>query len=309
MSARALALTIDMDGVGEYARLHGITVGAHDPLAMYGAPLARFAGLCADLGAVGTIFAIGRDVEAGAGERLVAFANRGFEVGAHSFEHDYAMADKGVPFVYNDIARVRRAIELTTGCTPTGFRAPGYLLSTTILDALEALGFAYDSSVLPSPSYYAVKLAVLAGYRALGKRVASSWKTPRLGWLPTEPYRPSVSPYRAGSRRLVELPIAVSTPARLPLTAAALVLAPAALRKLMVRSLAGRDTIVVNFHAMDLVDAAADGIPAELVAYQPELSIPVEDRLERLRECLGALLGDRKPMTCAAIAREVSAYS
>ena len=31
------------------------------------------------------------------------------------------------------------------------------------------MGFAYDSSVLPSPSYYALKLAVLAGYRAIGR--------------------------------------------------------------------------------------------------------------------------------------------
>jgi peptidoglycan/xylan/chitin deacetylase (PgdA/CDA1 family) len=303
MSVRALALTIDMDGVAEYAKLHDVSVGEHDPLLMYRAPLARFTALVDSLGAVGTIYAIGRDVEAGAGEMLAPLVARGFEVGAHSFEHDYAMADKDVPFVYNDIARVRRAIELAVGRAPQGFRAPGYLLSTTILDALEALGFAYDSSVLPSPAYYAVKLAVLASYRVMGRGVASSWKTPRLGLLPTEPYRPAVSPYRHGDRKLVELPIAVSTAARLPVTAAAIVLAPRAVRRFMMRSLRHRDVIVVNFHAMDLVDPVVDGLPPELVAFQPELRIPIDERLERLRDSLAGLLRNRAPQCCATIAR------
>jgi hypothetical protein len=303
VNIRAVALTIDMDGVAEYARLHGLTQPAHDPLLMYRAPLARFAALCDSVGAVGTIYAIGRDVEAGAGVMLVPLVARGFEVGAHSFAHDYAMADGDVPCVYEDVARVRRAIATALGRPPCGFRAPGYLLSTTILDALEALGFDYDSSVLPSPSYYMVKLAVLAGYRAMGRDFGSSWKTPRLGLAPTQPYRPAVKPYHKGQRKLIELPIAVATPARLPLTAAAMVLAPRGLRQVMMRSLAGRDVVVVNFHGMDLADASADDLPATLVRYQPELRIAVDERLERLRESLADLLRDRVPMTCATIAR------
>ncbi|HSI03537.1 MAG: polysaccharide deacetylase family protein [Myxococcota bacterium] len=303
MSVRAVALTIDMDGVAEYARLHGIARPSADPLLMYRAPLARFAALCDSLGALGTVYAIGRDVEAGAGELLTPLVARGFEVGAHSFAHDYAMADRDVPFVYDDVSRVRRAIEIAVGRAPSGFRAPGYLLSTTILDALEALGFDYDSSVLPSPSYYALKLTVLAGYRAIGRDFGSSWKTPRLGLAPTQPYRPSVKPYERGNRKLIELPIAVTTAARLPLTAAAMVLAPRALRRFMMRSLAPRDVVIVNFHAMDLADPSVDEIPPELVRYQPELRIAVDERLERLRESLAGLLRDRAPMTCATIAR------
>ena len=302
MSVRAVALTIDMDGVAEYARLHGLTAPSSDPLLMYRAPLARFADLCASLGARGTIYAIGRDVEAGAGVMLSPLLARGFEVGAHSFAHDYAMAERDVPFVYDDVARARRAIETALGRAPVGFRAPGYLLSTTILDALEALGFAYDSSVLPSPSYYALKLAVLTGYRLIGRDFASSWGTPRLGLAPTQPYRPAVQPYDRGNRKLIELPIAVSTAARLPLTAAAMVLAPRALLRFMMRSLASRDVVIVNFHAMDLVDPAIDGLPAELARYQPELRIAVDERLARLHDSLGGLLRDRQPMTCASIA-------
>ncbi len=303
MTVRAVALTIDMDGVAEYARLHGLPPRESDALLMYRAPLARFAALCDSLGAVGTIYAIGRDVEAGAGEMLVPLVARGFEVGAHSFAHDYAMADADVPFVYDDISRVRRAIETAVGRAPRGFRAPGYLLSTTMLDALEALGFEYDSSVLPSPSYYALKLTVLAGYRLIGRDFASSWKTPRLGLAPMQPYRPAVKPYEQGERKLIELPIAVSTAARLPLTAAALVLAPRALRRFMMRSLVPRDVIVVNFHAMDLVDPGVDELPAGLARFQPELRIGIDERLERLRESLAGLLRDRAPMTCATIAR------
>lgn len=303
MSIRALALTLDLDGPAEYARLHGLSSEADDPLVMYRGPLARFVTLCESLGAVGTVYAIGRDVDAGGGPMLAALTQRGFEIGAHSYSHDYGMADNDVPFIYDDIARARRSIEGAVGRPPQGFRAPGYLLSTVMLDALEALAFTYDSSVLPSPSYYAVKLAVLARYKLAGRKSASSWKTPRLGLAPVTPYHPSVRPYGQGNRRIVELPIAVTTAARLPMTAAALVLAPKPLRALMLSGLARRDVIVINVHAMDLADPRSDELPPELLPFQPELRIPIEERLERLRASLADLLHDRAALTCGAVAR------
>jgi hypothetical protein len=175
-----------------------------------------------------------------------------------------------------------------------------------MLDALEALEFTYDSSVLPSPSYYAAKLAVLTAYRLMGKSPVSRTGSPRIAIAPTKPYRPGPNPYRKGARNLIELPISVATPLGLPLTTAALVLAPQPVRALMTLSLRKRDIIVINAHAIDFADAIADGIPPQITARQPELAIPVERRIDIVRDAIAALLNDRPAMTCATIARCLS---
>jgi hypothetical protein len=303
MSVRAFALTIDVDGLSEYAGLHGIAASTTDPLLMYEAPLARFVRLCDSLGATATIFAIGRDVVAGADVQLRPLLARGFEIATHSYAHDYAMSLRTVPVVVDDIARARDAIATRLGKAPVGFRAPGYLCSTAMLDALEALEFTYDSSVLPSPSYYAAKLAVISAYKLMGKDPASKIGSPQITTAPTRPYRPGANPYKKGTRNIIELPISVATLVGLPLTTAAIALAPKPLRALMARAVRYRDIIVVNAHAIDFADAVNDGIPPEIVSKQPELKIPVETRIERIRETLVTLLEDRPAMTCAAIAR------
>ena len=66
---RALVLTIDLDGMAEYAGIHGVR---HHPAPnpMYRAPLTRFARLCEKVGGRGTLFAITRDVEGEAAAAL-----------------------------------------------------------------------------------------------------------------------------------------------------------------------------------------------------------------------------------------------
>lgn len=295
---RACAITLDLDGPSEYAGIHGLARTDFDPLVMYGAPLKRFLEICDDLDAPPTLFVIGRDLANGAREILRAVENA--ELAAHSFAHDYSMSTYDAPAVLDDIQRVRETFVLAFGKPPVGFRAPGYLVSKTMLDALEACGFAYDSSVLPSPSYYAVKAAVLTAYRLGGAHPASRYGDPRMGFAPTEPYRLGIGPFEMGQRKLHELPIAVSTIARLPLTATAIMLAPRVLRQTMLTS--PLDVLVVNAHAMDFVDAKTDGIPDAIVQRQPELRIPVDERMEILRMALQTLLDDRDAATCSAIA-------
>src|SRR5206468_2003853 len=66
-----------------------------------------------------------------------------------------------------------RAIEDACGRRPRGFRAPGYTLSPALLDAVRDRGYAYDSSLLPSPPYYALKAAALLAYALRGRKSQS----------------------------------------------------------------------------------------------------------------------------------------
>src|SRR5690606_5010363 len=107
-----------------------------------------------------------------------------------------------------------------------------------------------------------------------------------------------------GKGAVLELPIAVATPLRLPLTGASLVLAPPLLRRAMLRSLEALDVVVINLHAMDL--AEAELVPAPIRDRQPELRLPVRERLAILREAFAALAAGRTVATCEAVARAVT---
>lgn len=303
---RALVVSIDMDAPREYARLHDLALGDHDPLLMYRAPLERFAALCADLGATGTVFAVGRDVEAGADVALAPLVRRGFEVASHSYSHDYALSRLPAARAHDDVARSVAIIEARVGVRPRGFRAPGYHLSAAVLDALERAGLVYDSSVFPCPAYYAAKALVLAAYRLRARRSAAILSSPRLLLAPTRPYRPARDPYRRGHRGLWELPVSVAGAAKLPTTGAALLLAPEALRAGIVSALERQEIVVLNLHAMDLVDAVRDGLPRAVAERQPELRQSVTQRLDVLRTLLQRLASGRDGLTCAQLAERLT---
>ena len=303
---RALALTLDLDGPAEYAGIHGLANADGNPLLMYGGPLARFVELCAAIGAKGTLFAIGRDARDEAATALRKCAALGFEVGNHSFEHDYALSRRTLPEICGELRHAQTSLADAVGVPPVGMRAPGYNLSPTVLDAAEEVGFAYDSSVLPSPSYYAAKAGVLALYRLTGRTSTSILGSPSLALAPRAPYRPGLNPWTSGDRHLVELPIAVATPARLPVTGASLLLTPPSLRALLVRSLARETVLVINLHAIELADPEADGLPTEIVRRQPELRRSLSERQQVLREVLGQLASGREILTCAEIAKRAA---
>ena len=302
---RALALTLDLDTPSEYAAIHGVRLAAEDPHLMYRRPLTRFAELCQRIGAPGTLFVISRDLCGPASNRLGELMAQGFEIASHSHNHAYDLIRGDAAALTKEVRRSREALRMELGIEVRGFRAPGYAVTSALLDVLQAESFVYDSSVMPSPPYVALKALVLTAYRLLGRACAAVPGAPEAALAPTQPYRPGELPYVPGARPILELPLAVATPARLPATGAAIILAPALLRRAMCADLQRRDILVFNLHAMDFVDAQADGLPRSLVLRQPELRIPVARRMEILAGFFGALVAQRELLTCAGVANRL----
>jgi peptidoglycan-N-acetylglucosamine deacetylase len=303
---RALAITLDLDGPAEYAGIHGLPTPTTDPLVMYGAPLTRFCELTTNVGGKGTLFAVGRDVRAEAVQALQRCRDAGFEIGNHTFNHDYRLSRATADAIHAELRRTQKAIADAIGVTPIGFRAPGYHLSAALSDAIEAEGFAYDSSILPSPTYYAVKAGVLVLYRIRGRTSSAILGSPAMAAAPRQPYRPGLTPFRRGQRRHLELPLAVATPARLPVTGASLILAPPFLRQLLLRALDRLSVVVLNLHAIEFVDPATDILPDAIVRRQLELRRPLAERLAILRQALGQLAAGREVVSCGDIAKSAS---
>src|SRR5262249_49353067 len=189
---------------------------------------------------------------------------------------------------------------------PRGFRAPGYDVSPAMLDTLARHGYRYDSSIFPAPGYYAAKAAVMAAL-AIARRPSGAVMTnPRALVAPADPYRPAVTaPGRRGQAAVVELPVAVTPWTRLPAIGTSLIVAPAPLRKRIIHAMIGRAFFNFELHGIDFADAEKDGIPGELVDRQPDLRVPIAEKLARLDAMLDALARTADFVTLAEVAAEV----
>jgi peptidoglycan/xylan/chitin deacetylase (PgdA/CDA1 family) len=328
---RTCAISVDLDGIACYYRIHGLGAPpAELEHVVLERALPRAARLFAARGIRATWFVVGRDADADAAPapaaaaapaanraaadraarqanaaRLGELAARGDELGNHSYSHPYELARLGAADVAAELDGCDRVLRAITGQPPRGFRAPGYDLSPAMLDHLARLGYRYDSSLFPAPGYYAAKAVVMAALAAVGRPSGAVLTNPRALAAPPTPYRPAMTaPWRRGQAPLVELPIAVTPWLRIPAIGTSLLVAPAALRRRIVAAMARRPFWNFELHGIDFADAEHDGIPGDLVARQPDLRIPIADKLARLEHLLDDIAAHWTLITLAEAAAD-----
>jgi peptidoglycan-N-acetylglucosamine deacetylase len=280
------SVSVDLDGLGCYAAIHGLSLRLDEPAqrAVPEVAVQRFCELFEALGVRATFFVIGRDAGI-APARLRAAAGAGHEIASHSYAHDYALSRRTREEIAQDLALAERAIEDACGSRPRGFRAPGYTLSPELLDAVRERAYAYDSSLLPSPPYYAAKAAALAVYALRGRRSQSILGGLRQLFAPRGPHR------RRGVR---ELPVATLPGLRAPVIGTTVLPFPWLAR----RAFAGGH-LNLELHGIDALDAT--DVPQEIAAAQPGLRMRAAEKLRRLRRVLETLPGDHRTLEAAAI--------
>ncbi len=283
-------VSLDLDDLGCYEAIHGLEPGARRGLALE-LWLPRFLDVFAKLDVRATIFVIGRELEHdlnthGRGAAVLRRAiEEGHELGNHSHAHAYDFHSWAPEQIAGDLRRCDTLLR-ELGAEPKGFRAPGYTHDRGMLLQAAALGYAYDSSLLPSPTYYLGKLGVMGLRRLRGRKSASQTGGARSFFGPSAVhYLPEVG--------LWEVPISVSQALRLPLTGTFLLGDSAPMlgklqAQLLRNEAAHTRHLHLEFHAIDLADPEADGLEPALVKHQRELATPLDRRLERLRELLEA---------------------
>ena len=308
-------MSVDLDALGCYYRIHALPGAPPEParFAVLRRCLPRFADLFARHGVRATFFVVGQDLEDDAqGRELLAdLARAGHELASHTHTHPYDFVRLGPSAIADEIDRAHAAIAACAGTPPVGFRAPGYEICAEALDWLQARGYRYDSSVFPSAAYYAAKAAVMGAMRLTGRKSGSVLGNPRVLRAPLRPYRPSLTdPYRDGGAEggIVEIPIAVTRGARLPVIGTSLIVAPAWLRRRMVAAALRAPLFNLELHGIDLCDADADGVPSALIARQPDLRRPLAYKLAALAETFAAAraAGARFATLAEAAARPVA---
>ena len=349
------AITLDVDGVRHYHAIHGLRPpgggarSAPDPILERGVP--RFLELCERVGVSSTVFVVGADLAAdprddgaahGTASAFAALvksaARAGHEIGSHSYAHRYDLSRCSLDVMRDDVQRSVDAIA-SVATRPLGFRAPGYNLSAALLDVVEECGFAYDSSILPSPLYFAARAAAIGAYavtgalaarapRLLSASIASSTPstsaTPGRAGKSTRVFSSSIvgdaqafaraprRPYRlrkGGSwqaarsrvegRELIEVPIA--TLLGVPWFGTALTSTPTIVNAALA-AWASLSSPVLELHAIDLCDAQ-DGFAPELARVQRDLRVPVKAKLQRIETVLRVLAQTSDVVTLDVMAR------
>ena len=312
------SISVDLDGVPCYYRIHGLGAPPRElEHVILERALPRAARRFAARGLPVTWFVVGRDADAELAvadrsaradnaARLRALADRGDELGNHSYSHPYELARLGEAEISAEIGACDRVLRAITGVPPRGFRAPGYDVSPAMLDALARRGYRYDSSVFPAPGYYVAKAAVMTALALAGRPSGAVMTNPRALAAPTDPYRPAMTrPWRRGQAPVVELPIAVTPWARIPAIGTSLIVAPALARRWIVAAMARRAFFNFELHGIDFADAEKDGIPGELVARQPDLRLAIAEKLARLEQLLDLLAARWTFATLAEVATAV----
>lgn len=302
------AVSIDLDNIACYYRIHGLgEPPAELENAIFSRALPRATALFARHNLRVTWFVIGSDVANSPDNqlRLRDLAQEGDELANHSLTHPYDLAALPPSAIANEIAGCDRVLRTIAGPV-RGFRAPGYDVSPAVFDVLAQLGYHYDSSVFPSPPYYVAKAAVMGAMAALRRTSGAVLTNPRLLAASPEPYRPAMAaPWRRGQAPFVELPIATTPRLRVHAIGTSLVIAPPWLRERIIDAMAKRSFWNLELHGIDFADADQDGLPNELVARQPDLRVPIDDKLERIDRVLEAVKQRWNTATLAEVAADV----
>lgn len=288
------SVSVDLDGLACYAAIHGLSSGLSQRAAQ-AVPVVALARLCelfASLRLNATFFAVGRELEIpGGAATLKTAAAAGHEIGSHSYAHDYALSRGEAPRIEADLAHAEQAIASAVGRVPRGFRAPGYTLSESLLDAVRSRGYLYDSSVLPSPPYYAAKAAAIAVHALRGRRSHSILGGAAQWFGRRAPH------WRDGIR---ELPIATVPVLRAPVIGTSVLALRERAGAALARAGQAGGLLNLELHGIDALDAT-DATP-ELAAAQPGLRLAAAEKLRRLRAVLESLTSRAEMLTLESAA-------
>jgi len=290
MARPLCAISVDLDEVHHYFAIHGSTPPASAAVhAVYERGLRRFRDFAAGERLPLTLFAVGADVERPENAALLRqMADRGHELGNHTFDHQYDLTRHDEAQIRAQIERANEIIAARAGQRPTGFRAPGYTMSDAVYRALAASGMAYSSSVFPCPWYYAAKAAAIGGYRLAGKTSSSIISSPRVLSAPRAPYRTG-QPYFVAGGGVLELPIQVTPRLRLPFIGTSLIGLGPRLARRLAASLVGQAFVNLELHGIDLLDQH-DGL-GELAPHQLDLRVPLATKWDVLAEVVSVFRG------------------
>lgn len=208
------SLSLDLDNQWSYMKTHGDQGWADYP-SYLGILLPRVLDFFSARDLRLTFFVVGQDASLDKNhEFLGLIGSAGHEVGNHSFHHEPWLHRYPPAQVCDELRRAHDVIEAVTGRRPVGFRGPGFSVNTSVLRAVQELGYAFDASTFPT---YIGPLA--RAYYFMTARLSTRDREDRNELFGTvgDGLRP-VGPYlwELGSADLLEIPVTTMPGIKVP---------------------------------------------------------------------------------------------
>lgn len=290
------SIGVDVDTLGSYYQAYGIAgQPAEDPVYSRGVP--RYLELFRELGIKATFFLVARDLDHPVRLEIARrIRDEGHEIGSHSLTHPFRFRSLPRAEKERQIREAEEKIENLLGVRPRGFRVPGWDVDEETLSILEARGYLYDSSVLPSLILPLLKLVHLI--KGGAKRGTTGMGKNLCALAPSRPYFPSrKNIWKRGGHSLVELPLTVTPFIRLPFSGSwhlALNFAGHPLDFQLLR----RFNVPINYelHPIEMIDYSEGEYPPAIKA-QPGFATPWREKRRGIGELLGRVKSDYRLLT------------
>jgi len=151
------SINIDLDTLADDIDSHRRMI--HDdglPAITYDCVLPRFLALLDRHHVKATFFIIGRDV-ADHAPLLRRLAADGHELANHTMHHNKQLVNLGDAEIHDEIAECHRLLTPLSAAPIVGFRAPGYTISSRVIQVLRKFDYRYDTSLNGSLTYSVIK--------------------------------------------------------------------------------------------------------------------------------------------------------
>ena len=282
------AISIDVDPIGHYLNARGYEARPTTNInAIYDDAMPRFLDVFDEFGVKATFFIVGRDAKLKSNQAMLREAHeRGHEIANHTYHHHQDFGVRPPDEKRDDIAEADKILSDTIGAKINGFRAPGWGVDRYVLEALEELGYTYDSSVFPSRLVSAINFTNWILNRGrLQRAMGKNWK---IGTAPKLPYHPdAANPWKRGKLKLLEMPTTVLPVCQFPFIGTLLFL----LGKSVFRSSYSwlrifPRPLFYELHGIELVDYYT-AVKDERLLVKPGLGLQVQQKVELYSFMLG----------------------
>jgi len=233
-----------------------------------------------------TFFIVGDDLERSVQfQKMIQMAhNQGHELANHTCSHPFGLSKMKDEEIIDEIRKCDSIIKDLTGSSPVGFRAPGYDISSKIINILNDNGYIYDSSVFWSIINPIIKLY----HRIHSKSEIHSGFGENSFKLPKLPYHPNKHNILKGNNPIpfVEIPLPTNN-FLLPYYSNFHLMYPNFIFKNLLKSL-NHSYFVYLFHAIEFMDMT-DNIPNELSVHS-NIKTPVNEKLDKFNKIINTIL-------------------
>lgn len=278
---KTASLNIDVDPLECYYNIHGLKDKRPVADPIFDIALPRFLDFCKNENIKATLFITAETINDSGWNILKRAVNEGHEIANHSFSHKYRLIKNEEEFIFNDLKKNHDIILEKTGYEIKGFRAPGYNTNPKLLRSLTKLNYEYDSSLLPSLSYYAAKWFLIKLKSIRGNKSESfveNFRDVKSRW---KPYRTGKNIFDKG-KNLLEFPM--TTAFTVPIIGTSIIALPKWIMKILRRFTLKRDFINIELHGIDFADVTDSEEYLPIKNIQPDLKYKSITKLNAIKE-------------------------